>query len=542
VSSEPYTPAGHPALPAARAPGRRWSKPPAPRSRPALPYAGPVTDLRDAARTAVPHGPDLPAGRLVMVDIPGPTLDGDTAAHLRRHGIRSVCLFGKNVQSEGQLRALCADLRAVMGEHALIALDHEGGAILRPDFWPFAPSAMALGAADDPDLTRRSSEALARQLRAVGINWNFAPVLDVNVNPANPVIADRAFGGQVPLVTRHGRAALAGHDAAGVAACVKHFPGHGDTSLDSHLTLPSVTRSRAELDRTEFAPFRELLPVTPAVMTAHVVYPALDPHAPATLSRTVLTDVLRGEWGFGGVIVTDSMGMKAIDDHYGRGEAGVLAVQAGADLVMALGRREAQEQTLDALASALADGRLDAAQVQASAARLSALARRYPAQADTALDLRADAPLFAQAWAQALTAYRTPVAPAPGSRVRLVAPRRVTRENVSEASVDAATLASELAGVYRVDLTAFADPAQLDWHALRAGGVPVVLATTGRHRHPALRGAQPDLHLALYNPYAALDVDAPAVLTFGFRPEARAALLAWLRGEADAPGRLPFGT
>ncbi|MFC6800586.1 glycoside hydrolase family 3 N-terminal domain-containing protein [Deinococcus caeni] len=155
-----------------------------------------MTDPSDAARTAVPHGPDLPAGRLVMVDIPGPTLDGDTAAHLRRHGIRSVCLFGKNVQSEGQLRALCADLRAVMGEDALIALDHEGGAILRPDFWPFAPSAMALGAADDPDLTRRSSEALARQLRAVGINWNFAPVLDVNVNPANPVIADRAFGGR----------------------------------------------------------------------------------------------------------------------------------------------------------------------------------------------------------------------------------------------------------------------------------------------------------------------------------------------------------
>ncbi|GAA0521805.1 beta-N-acetylhexosaminidase [Deinococcus depolymerans] len=483
----------------------------------------------------------LRAGRLVMVDIPGPTLDGDTAASLRRHGIRSVCLFGKNVVDADQLRALCADLRAVMGEDALIALDHEGGAILRPTFWPFAPSAMALGAADDPDLTRRVNEALARQLRAVGINWNFAPVLDVNVNPANPVIGERAFGSQVALVTRHGGAALAGHDAAGVAACVKHFPGHGDTSLDSHHALPSVTRSREELDRTEFAPFRALLPGTPAVMTAHIVYPALDPHAPATLSRPVLTGLLRGEWGFEGVIVTDSMGMKAIDDHYGRGEAGVLALQAGADLVMALGRREAQEATLDAIARALADGRLDPAQGQASAARLSALARRYPAQADTTLDPGADAPLFARAWAQGLTAYRDPVAPTPGSRIRLVAQRRVTRENVSEASVDAATLAAELAGVYRVELTAFDDPADLDWAALQAEGVPVLLATTARHRQPALRGVRPDLHLALYNPYAALDVDAPAVLTFGFRPEARAALLAWLRGEARAPGRLPFG-
>ncbi|GAA5437594.1 beta-hexosaminidase [Deinococcus aquaticus] len=480
------------------------------------------------------------AGQLVMVDIPGPELDADTAAHLRRYGIRSVCLFGKNVVDEAQLTRLCADLRALMGEDALIALDHEGGAIVRPDFWPFAPSAMALGAADDVALTGQVSGGLARQLRRVGINWNFAPVLDVNVNPANPVIGDRAFGADTGRVTRHGRAALAGHHAAGVAACVKHFPGHGDTALDSHYALPSVTRSREDLDRLEFAPFRDLLPVTPAVMTAHVVFPALYAGAPATLSRAALTGLLRQEWGYDGVIVTDSMGMKAIDDHYGRGEAGVLALAAGADLVMALGRREAQEATLDATAQALADGRLDPAQMRASAARLAALARTYPAQADPTLDPQADAPVFARAWAQALTAYRTPVAPLPGSAVRLVAQRRVARENVSEASVDAATLAADLGEVYTVDLIAFDDPAELDWAALHAGSTPLILATTSRHRHPALRGTRPDLHLALYNPYAALDVDAPALLSYGFRPEARRAVVAWLRGEATAPGTLPF--
>ncbi|GGK89785.1 beta-N-acetylhexosaminidase [Deinococcus radiotolerans] len=482
----------------------------------------------------------LSSGALVMVDIPGPILDDDTAEHLRRRGIRSVCLFRKNVESESQLRTLCADLRAVMGEHALIALDHEGGAILRPLFWPFAPSAMNQGAARDEGLTEDVNAALARQLRSVGINWNFAPVLDVNVNPANPVIGERAYGADVDVVTRMGGAALAGHDRAGVAACVKHFPGHGDTSLDSHLALPRVDKPREALDAAEFAPFQALLPRSPAMMTAHIIYPALDPERPATLSRRVLTGLLRDEWGFDGVVVTDSMGMKAIDDHYGRGEAGVLALQAGADLVMALGRREAQDATLDAIQAALDRGALDAAQMQASVRRLEALAERYPAQADPTLNPMDDAPLLADAWARGLSAYRNPVAPAPGSRVLLVAQAKVPRENVSEASVDAQTLADELRGVYDVHLHAFEDPAELDWAALRGQERPVILATTSRHRHAALRGAQPDLHLALYNPYAALDVDAPALITYGFQPEARQSILSWLRAERRATGTLPF--
>jgi len=258
------------------------------------------------------------AGQLVMVDLPGPTLDDDTAQYLQDHHIRSVCLFGKNVENEPQLRALCHDLRRVMGPHALIAIDHEGGAILRTPFWPAPPSAMALGAADDPALTRDVHHALARQLRSVGINWNFAPVMDVNVQSENPVIGVRAFGADPALVTRHALAAVDGQTAEGVASCVKHFPGHGDTRQDSHLALPRVERSREELETTEFAPFRAAAQAgVPAFMTAHIVYPALDAQHPATLSRAILTGLLRAEWGYDGVIVTDSMGMRAIDDHYG---------------------------------------------------------------------------------------------------------------------------------------------------------------------------------------------------------------------------------
>ena len=190
----------------------------------------------------------------------------------------------------------------------------------------------------------------------MGLNWNFAPVLDVNVNPDNPVIAERSFGSDPALVARHGAAALRGLSREGVAGCVKHFPGHGDTHLDSHRALPRVSKSRAELDALELAPFRACLADAPAVMTAHIIYDALDAEFPATLSRPVLTGLLREEWRYAGVIITDSMGMQAIDAHYGRGEAAVLSLRAGADMVMALGRREAQQATLDAVQAALDGG------------------------------------------------------------------------------------------------------------------------------------------------------------------------------------------
>lgn len=472
-----------------------------------------------------------------MVDIPGTTLDKDTAAHLKKYGIRSVCLFGKNVESPEQLRQLCSDLREVLGEHALIALDHEGGAIIRPNFWPFPPSAMALGAANDPALTEEMNAVLARQLRSVGINWNFAPVLDVNVNSANPVIGDRAFGADPAQVSTHGRAALAGHAREGVAACVKHFPGHGDTHQDSHHNLPTVSKTRAELDELELRPFRELLPQTPAVMTAHIVFDALDAAHPATLSKPILTDLLRDEWGYDGVIVTDSMGMKAIDDNYGRGEAGVMALKAGADLVMALGNRAAQVATLDAIEAAM----LGIPDVPGKVGRLEALAAQYPSQADPAIDTEADRPAIAAAWAKALTGYRQPKVPAPPrSTVVLLAHRLPQRENVSEAATAGETLAYELAQVYHIKYVPFERPDDIPWEQVRGLGFPVILATTFRHRQPGLKGVQPDLHLALYNPYIALDVDAPAVLSYGFRPEARRALIGWLSGEVELNGQLPF--
>ncbi|WP_241191110.1 glycoside hydrolase family 3 protein [Deinococcus psychrotolerans] len=472
----------------------------------------------------------MQAGALLMVDIPGPRLDVDTAEYLRVNGIRAVCLFGKNVESQAQLRQLCTELREIMGEEALIAIDHEGGAIVRPTFWPAPPSAMSLGQAGDLQLTEDVSAAAGRQLRSVGINWNFAPVLDVNVNPDNPVIAERSFGASPDLVAQQGAAALRGLKRAGVAGCVKHFPGHGDTHQDSHRALPRVGKSRAELETLELAPFKACLTDAPAVMTAHILYDALDAEHPATLSRPILTGLLRDEWHYGGVIITDSMGMQAIDAHYGRGEAAVLSLSAGADMVMALGRREVQEATLKAVQEALEAG----LEVQDKLERLSDLARRFPAKVEQNKQAQEDEKLFGEAWARGLTFVGNPQSVAVGQPLLLVAQAKAQRENVSEASVEAQTLADELAEWYAVKLHAYDDPSALNWAELRAQaereGRLLLLITAHRHRQTALAGATPDLHLALYNPYTAQDVQSPAVQSFGFRPLARAAVWAWLRG------------
>ncbi|ULH14269.1 beta-N-acetylhexosaminidase (plasmid) [Deinococcus sp. KNUC1210] len=485
------------------------------------------------------------AGQLLMVDLPSPVLDADSAQYLKEHQIGAVCLFGKNVQDEQQLRTLCRDLRAVLGEHALIAIDHEGGAIVRMNFWPVPPSAMSLGAAADVQLTRSVHAANARQLRSVGINWNFAPDMDVNVESANPVIGVRAFGEGVELVTRQALAASEGLESGSVAACVKHFPGHGDTHLDSHLALPRVDKSLSELEATEFAPFRAAAAAqVAAFMTAHIIYPALDPQHPATLSRAVLTGLLREDWQYEGVIITDSMGMRAIDDNYGRGPAAVQALAAGADMVMALGRREVQLATLESVSEALADGTLEAGQMSRSLERLHLLAQRFPAITSPDARLDTDTALYSEAWTRGLCAVRGAVPPPSGQPITVIAPREEARLNVSEAGLPARDLARRMQDHFEVELIEYDDPAHLDWPTLsadlKAAGRLSVLATTGRHRQPALRAAQPDLHLCLYNAYSVLDVDAPALVSFGAAPAALDAVMAWLRGEVQAGGTLPF--
>lgn len=481
------------------------------------------------------------AGQLIMVRFPGTELDAATAGFLRANSVRGVCLFRQNMVDSEQLTRLTRELRAVMGPDALIGIDQEGGAVVRSTWVPAPPAAMALGAADDADLARGIGAAVARAVKALGFNWNFAPVLDLNNNPDNPVIAERSFGADPQRAAELALAWMEGSESEGVACCVKHFPGHGDTSVDSHRDLPTVDKPLAQLERFELAPFRLASGRAPAMMTAHIVYPALDAEFPATMSRRILTGLLREEWQYRGVIITDGMDMHAIAGRYGAGQAAVRALLAGADMVMALGTPQTQEETLSAIAQALETGELTIDEVNQRLARLSALARSYPCQPGEYTQDSADRIVMAQAWRRGLTARGNPMRPPAGAKVRLVVRQDVVSDGVSEAGVPAAVVAASLGRLYDVDIVTFADAETFDWSTLPKDGRFTILASTSRLRYGsnARSSWKPDLHLALWNPYQALDIGAPALMTYGFAAPALETVNAWLAGELEARGRCP---
>lgn len=493
-----------------------------------------------AAAVTTASAARVAAGRLIMIRLPGTVLDEAAAAYLRTHHIRAVCLFRNNMVDADQLTKFTADLRAVMGPAALIGLDHEGGAVVRATWLPTPPAAMALGAADDPALCFAVGAAAARAVRAMGFNWNFAPVLDLNTNPHNPVIAERSFGADPVRATTLAMAWMAGSLSEGVACCVKHFPGHGDTQVDSHRNLPCVDKPLAALQALELAPFRAAMQA-PAMMTAHIVYPALDPHNPATMSQPILTGLLREEWGYQGVVITDGMDMHAIANRYGAGPAAVQALCAGADMVMALGSEETRIETIDCIVAAVDNGGLDSVAVAQRLHRLDQLARTYPCVAESYTSDASDRLLMAQAWRSGVTAYRQPVAPPAGTKVRLVVRADVVSDGVSEAGVPAAEVAALLARHFDVETVTYANEADFDWDKLPADGRFVILASTSRLRHGerARSSWRPDLHLALWNPFQALDIAAPALIIYGFAAPGLDAASAWLAGALVPTGQCP---
>ena len=318
-------------------------------------------------------------GQLFMVDFSGPAPSAGIERLIADAAVGGVILFDKNIASPIQIASLTNGLQRVAAAAGkpplLVGVDQEGGPVVRVRPTHF-PSAMAFGAAGSDDLVGLAAAVTAKELRAIGIHVNFSPVLDVNSNPANPVIGVRSYGEDPGLVTRLGTRAVREMQAAGVLATAKHFPGHGDTALDSHLALPVVPHPRSRLESVEFAPFRAAIQAgVGAIMTAHVVYPALDPNQPATLSPAVI-GLLRSEFGFGGLVVSDSMRMRAITDRSGPGEAAVRAVLAGVDLLLACGPEEAQWEAIEAVRGAVAAGRIPYSRIHEAARRVASVKRR----------------------------------------------------------------------------------------------------------------------------------------------------------------------
>ncbi|MET9772772.1 glycoside hydrolase family 3 protein [Streptomyces sp. NPDC006367] len=340
-----------------------------------------------------------------------PGFTGTTAPDwlLRRlgEGLASVGLFGRNIASAEQLAALTAQLRAER-EDVLVAIDEEGGDVTRLEVRTGSsfPGNLALGAVDDAELTREVAAELGRRLAACGVNLNWAPSADVNSNPGNPVIGVRSFGAGTDLVARHTAAYVAGLQSAGVAACTKHFPGHGDTAVDSHHALPRIDVDAAVLAERDLVPFRAAIAAgSRAVMSAHILVPALDPEYPATLSRRILTGLLRGEMGYDGLIVTDGMEMRAIAGTYGIERGSVLALAAGADAIC-VGGGLADEETVrrlrDALVDAVRSGELPEERLADAAERVRALARWTEARKDAMRSVSPDGDVGLRAARRAL--------------------------------------------------------------------------------------------------------------------------------------------
>jgi beta-N-acetylhexosaminidase len=318
-------------------------------------------------------------GQLLIGSFQGSDIPVELRALAREFDLGGVTLFGRlgNIESPGQVAELAFDLRGLGIElPGWVGIDQEGGRVarLRSPFTEWPPMAV-LGRSDDPTLARKFAGALAAELSAVGVSLDYAPVLDIHTNPKNPVIGDRALGQTPDIVAKLGRVIIEELQQAGVAACGKHFPGHGDTATDSHFELPLVEHPPDRLRAVEFVPFRAAIEAKVAfIMTAHVLATSLDEERPATLSRKIVNDILREELGFTGVIVSDDLEMKAISSTYGPADAAVAAIAAGCDAVLMCGGGDRsdialQAAALEALVHAIEDERLSVKQVEASLAR-----------------------------------------------------------------------------------------------------------------------------------------------------------------------------
>jgi len=484
-------------------------------------------------------------------------------------GLAGTILFARNVESPEQVARLTNGLQRAAADAGVaplvIAIDEEGGTVSRlAGIGTTIPSAMALGAADDADLTRRTYRIAGEELAALGVTLDFAPVADVNTNPRNPVIGVRSFGDDPLRVAGHVRAAIGGLHDAGVAATAKHFPGHGDAAVDSHAALPTIERDAAQLQAVEFVPFRAAISAdVDVVMTAHVALPLVDrTGVPATLSDALLTGALRGHLGFRGVICTDCLQMGAIADGTSAGAAAVAAVAAGADLVAFSSSADAAAEAVEALRAAVRAGALDPQRVAASLERVEKLRNRgcIPPTADLATVGGQAHRLAALAAARkAIAIVRDPAQSVPvrlqaGQKIFVVQFQGEAHTPVQSTAKQSTAFGTWLArGPARVqEQIRTLDPAGHEYKQLlmAAGSADVVIAVTRRawaHKLQALAvgdlalAGKPLIVVAAREPYDAdhVPADAAVIAAFGDDDATMEAAADVLLGTWPATGRLP---
>ena len=520
--------------------------------------------------------PHATAGQLFFFNFAGPALTPDVVHFVEETRPGGVVLFSRNLQDAAQIRTLTGDLQRLARRLDLppliVAVDEEGGRVTRlpPDLRMLtAPSAMAQAAAGGAPAAAACATATAGLLRRLGFTMNFAPVADVNSNPANPVIGTRSFGADPARVGDCVAAAVTATLAAGIAPCAKHFPGHGDTAVDSHLDLPVVPKTLAELEAADLVPFARAIGAgVPAIMTAHIRYPAADPSGhPATLAPGFLQRLLRERLGFDGLIFTDALGMLAIRARYDLAEATRLALQAGACILAPVGDLATQMACYRALVAAAEAGAFD---VATATARVAAHKARFlppllaewespPAEAEVARATAAEAAALAGVARRGVTLLRNQ------GNVLPIAPDRVRRPLLVDFDSGSGTQAEDSRQPGAILQTALAAhlPGLRTWAGAAQGAAAaeaevlglaaesdlIVLVTRNAARRPEqaalaarlLAAGPPVVLIAAREPYD-IEVlpDAPIyVVTYGDPAMSLEALADLLVGRIPPRGRLP---
>ncbi len=500
-------------------------------------------------------------GQLMSVAFHGSRVTSALEAMIRDKGIGGVILYSENFSDAASLSKLIADLSEIARQAKTIPLffeiDQEGGAVTRIGKGATVlPGQMALAATPDPAQSVRTAVGIiANELNAVGVNWNLAPDGDVNDEPTNPVIGNRSFSSDPARVSSLVTAAVQAYAAANFLCCVKHFPGHGSTTIDSHTGLPRIDADRATLDRIELAPFRAAIAVgVPAIMSAHIVVPALDPTPglPVTLSKPVLTDLLRGTLGFGGVIVTDDLEMGALQS-VGEAAAGLRALQAGADFLLFRFDESAQLEGHRRIADAVRAGALPLERLEASARRIVNLKRSrsiYLGRRETpAPDLAAHAQVSLDLARDSITLLRNRTVLPLRGRVLVVAPANPDVAVLPDQPALGTVIARKRSDAVTQTMSLKPNASDVDRavSAARQSDV-VVIGTTDLFANPeqaqlvrAVANERPVCMVSLRGPYDVMTIaDVPAYLcAYDGREPSLVAASEILVGERKPVGAVP---
>lgn len=325
---------------------------------------------------------DEKLGQLVIAGVNGTKLDTETRSLIEKDRIGGFILYKPNIESVEQTVSFLNELKEANRNNRtplLLSVDQEGGKVSRlPPPLAALPSSRDIAKSGKPERARSIGEAIGEELRAFGFNVNYAPVLDVDSNPNNPVIASRSFGSSAAIVSSYGIEQMKGLQHKKIIPVVKHFPGHGDTSVDSHLDLPVVNKTAEQLRKLELVPFADAIRAkADSVMIAHIVLPQLDPDVPSSMSSRIITGLLRDELGFDGVVMTDDMTMGAIIKNYNLGKAAVQSFNAGSDIILVAHEYKNARQVLDALKQSVLSGETTVERIDRSVTRILTLKQRY---------------------------------------------------------------------------------------------------------------------------------------------------------------------